>query len=330
LIKPIIKIRVAQLVRLLGEIGLGRLLFLFILLAILMYLAYKWLADPTRFLPLAIFSGIALLLIHLGRKDKRFLSLYARRPYRVFASEYMVLVLPFMVIGALHGHLQEMLCLPGIALVVPLLFLRKEFQVGIPAIKFLLNPFRASGHYALNIRVPIRHPLAFEWIAGLRQTFIIFVLAYALFLGFSFKPTVGVVGMLVLSVIVTNFYNHGEAREYIECFANSPKAFMAKKLLLNSKYMFLAILPLALVSVAFHPDTWYLVLGAMVLALLVQAIAIIFKYGLFTENADLSRNGMIVFFNVFCTLVPFFWPLPIIMGTRYYFKALRNLKPYFS
>ncbi|NJM14177.1 MAG: ATP-binding cassette domain-containing protein [Bacteroidales bacterium] len=35
---------------------------------------------------------------------------------------------------------------------------------------------------------------------------------------------------------------------------------------------------------------------------------------------------MIIYLNIMCILLPFFWPLPIIMGLRYFFKAKMDLK----
>jgi putative effector of murein hydrolase len=88
------------------------------------------------------------------------------------------------------------------------------------------------------------------------------------------------------------------------------------------------LLPMVVIAFIFQINTWYYTIGALLLAGLIQTITIIFKYALFSQNTDLGRNGMIVFFNVLCLLLPFFWPLPVIMGIRYYFKAQNKLKEY--
>ena len=99
---------------------------------------------------------------------------------------------------------------------------------------------------------------------------------------------------------------------------------------MNFKNLLILLSPIIIISLIFQFETWYLIAGAIVISLLFQILAIIFKYALFDENKDLGRNGMIVFINILFLLLPFLWPVPIIMGTLYYFKARKNLNRYFN
>ena len=88
-------------------------------------------------------------------------------------------------------------------------------------------------------------------------------------------------------------------------------------------------MPILLIAVICQPATWYYLIGAIIISILIQVISIIFKYALFEENISLSRNSIIVFLNILFIIVPLFWLVPLIMGIKYYIKAQNNLKEYF-
>jgi len=136
--------------------------------------------------------------------------------------------------------------------------------------------------------------------------------------------------MLIISVLLSGFYLQGEPREFIEYYANNPGDFLKKKIKIAIQSMMIILSPISIISVVFQPGTWYYIAGALILSMFIQVISIIFKYALFEENVSLNKNSMIVLLNIFFILVPLFWPVPIIMGIRYYFKAKQNLKKYFN
>jgi putative effector of murein hydrolase len=130
-------------------------------------------------------------------------------------------------------------------------------------------------------------------------------------------------------VLISGFYFYGESREFVELFAKNPKQFMLRKIYFNLRPLFIIFVPILIVALIFQPADWYYLIGALVVSILIQILTIIFKYGLFEENANLSRNSIIVFTNILFVIVPLFWPVPLIMGIRYYAKAQKNLKQYF-
>jgi putative effector of murein hydrolase len=127
---------------------------------------------------------------------------------------------------------------------------------------------------------------------------------------------------------VSGFYYYGESREFIELFSRDYRTFLVEKIKLSVRYLLVLLIPIVFISMIFQPGTWYYIIGAIIIATLIQIITIVFKYALFAENEDLGRNGIIISINVICILIPFLWPLPIIMGIKYYFKAQNNLKKY--
>lgn len=278
----------------------------------------------------AIITGFILLSIHASRKDKRFLKMNFNRSYLIILVEYFILVFPITIIFCFFKDWENILLLCLFCLLIPRIYLNLGLGNASSVIKLLLNPFSSNLNFKLNIKIPINNPKSFEWISGFRRYFIILIPVYLLFLSFSFKAYVAPISLIILSIIVSGFYYYGESREFIELFSWNYRTFLIRKIKMSIGHLLVLLMPIVFVSLIFQPGTWYYIIGAIIIATLIQIITIIFKYALFAENSDLGRNGIIVSINVICILLPFLWPLPIIMGIRYYFKAQNNLKKYLN
>jgi hypothetical protein len=240
------------------------------------------------------------------------------------------LAFPIIVVFCLFNDWKNIIVICLFCLLIPGIYLNLGLSNVSSLIKILLNPFSSNLNLKWNIKIPINNPRSFEWISGFRRNFIIIVPIYLLFLAFSFKAYVAPVGIVILSILVSGFYYYGESREFIELFSRNFRTFLVQKIKLSVKYFLFLLMPIDFISLIFQPGTWYYIIGATIIGTLIQIITIIFKYALFAENSDLGRNGIIVSINILCILLPFFWPLPIIMGTKYYFKAQNNLKKYLN
>jgi hypothetical protein len=319
----ILKIRLIQAFRVLKEIGLLRILFL------IAFMAYI-IKHARNSYVVTIITGIILLLIHISRKDKRFLKVNFNRSYLIFFVEYFTLVCPIIVVFCFFKDWENIIVICLFCVLIPRIYLNLGLGNVSSLVKILLNPFSSNLNFKLNIKIPINNPKLFEWISGFRRYFIIIVSIYLLFLAFSFKEYVAPIGLVILSIIVSGFYYFGESREFVELFSRNYKTFLVQKIILSVRYLLVLLMPIVFISLIFQPGTWYYIIGAIIIATLIQIITIVFKYALFVENMDLGRNGIIVSINVICILMPFLWPLPIIMGIKYYFKAQNNLKKYLN
>ena len=323
MILMILKIRLIQAFRVLKEIGLLRILFL------IAFMAYI-IKHARNSYVVTIITGIILLSIHASRKDKRFLKLNFNRSYLIFFVEYFTLVCPIIVVFCFLRDWENIIVICLFCVLIPRIYLNLGLGNVSSLVKILLNPFSSNLNFKLNIKIPINNPRLFEWISGFRRYFIIIVSIYLLFLAFSFKEYVAPIGLVILSIIVSGFYYFGESREFVELFSRNYKTFLVQKIILSVRYLLVLLMPIVFISLIFQPGTWYYIIGAIIIATLIQIITIVFKYALFAENMDLGRNGIIVSINVICILMPFLWPLPIIMGIKYYFKAQNNLKKYLN
>jgi hypothetical protein len=192
-----------------------------------------------------------------------------------------------------------------------------------------MNPFSSNLNSKFKVSLPFISISSFEWISGIRRNLFILAPAYLFFLAFSFKPFIAEVGLIFLSILISSFYFYGESREFIELFAKNPREFILKKILINFKQLFVVFTPILVIALIFQTATWSNLIVALIFSLLIQVYALIFKYGLFEENANLKRNSVILFVNFLFIIMPlFFWPVPIVLGIRYSIKAYVNLKKY--
>lgn len=243
-------------------------------------------------------------------------------------AEYVLLSIPILTILTLYGQWINTLFLIALCFLIPTLYHTIGLNSVSPVFKLLFNPFGSTGSFNLNFKVPIKNPISFEWISGIRRYALIIIPVYIVVLAFSYKAFIAPVGIVILSLITSGFYYYGEPREFIEIFFASCKRFILQKVSVSMQYLSVMLSPIVLIALVFQLHTWYYIIGAFIIAFIIQLITIVFKYALFAENADLGRNGILVSINILCALVPFLWPLPIIMGVKYYVKAQNNLKEY--
>jgi len=330
MIKTIIKIRLLQLYRLLKDIGIFRIIFVILLFSFILYVAFLTIKQPVKNPLTTIVSAILLIAVHAGRKDKRFLSITVVNPYFIYVSEYLLIILPLFLICIVSFNWSELGLLAILCIAIPLISFYSDFGKTSSFLKFIVKPFISGSNYTINAKIPITSAYAFEWISGIRRNFLFLVPLYILLVCFSFKPYVASIGMIVFSIIISGFYLYGECREFIELYATGTNEFIFRKIGINLRYLIILYIPVTAISILCQPSTWYFVAGAIIISCFIQILSIIFKYGLFKENSDLSRNSMIGILNIIFILIPFFWPVPIIMGIRYYIKGQNNLKKYFN
>lgn len=326
----IIKIRLLQFYRLIRGIGIFRMVFLLFIAGFVVFVAFNLLTERGYTLIFAAVMSVIIVSIHISRNDRNFIRMFYNRPYYIYLTEYFLIMLPFVVIALVVKNYRTAGLLLTPCFLIPFINFKADIQAGFSLLKILVNPFKTQHDFAGLMRLPLRNPLAFEWISGLRSNFIILIPVYLVVLTFSFRAIVAPVGMLIISGIISGFYYYGEPREFIEIFASGPSDFMIRKMAISIKYLSYLLSPIMVLALIFQPGTWYLIVGAWVVSCFFQVVTIIFKYALFRENRDLNSNGLLVLFNIMCILLPFFWPVPIIMGSRYYLKAKQNLKPYFD
>lgn len=110
-----LNLRSKQMVRVLAGIGPFRCLFLIGIAAILFYAFTK--VTSVWILPVCYL--LILWLYHNSRKDKEFLSLQMHGVKKLFAAEYLLLGLPFVISGIIAANYISLLVIILIAVVMP-------------------------------------------------------------------------------------------------------------------------------------------------------------------------------------------------------------------
>ncbi len=320
-------IRFKQFFRLFNGIDFIRLFFSLGIAAVVGFMLFGWSSNREYIKPWILVHTILFISIHISRNDKQFIKMITHWPYMIFFTEYFLLSLPVFISFIIHENWTGLILVP-ILFIISVLNLTITFSFsGI--IKLIMSLFR-SGTRMTAFNIPgTGNPLLFEWNSGIRSSIFFIGFIYLVIAVFSFTGYVAHIGMIVLSVLISSFYFRGEPRIFIEQFSSSPKQFLLRKISLNIKYLTIIFLPILIISLLFQTRMWYLLLLALFISYAIQLLAILIKYSLFREDADLQRNSLILVISVICLLLPFIWPLPVIVGIRSYRKALKNLNPYF-
>ena len=106
MIDKILNIRLKQAYRIINELGIFRVIFLLGLAVTLLaglFLSMKEKVNSNKELIIGLFA-LSILIIHLKRKDKDFLEIYAPKPQGVFIVEYIVLSVP-LILSLLYKRL---------------------------------------------------------------------------------------------------------------------------------------------------------------------------------------------------------------------------------
>jgi hypothetical protein len=327
LIFTLLSLRVKQFFRLFKGIDFIRLFFLLGLIAIVSFMLFSWSSNDKYTYPWIIIHSLIIFSIHLSRKDKPFLNSITKRSCDIYFIEYFILSLPVFIAFIINSNWKGLLVIPFIFFIS---FIGNS-KFSIPGkIKFNM----LSGLPVLNrfFRFPgTGNFFLFEWNSGLRSpNTIITGFIYLVVTCFSFTGYVAHIGMILISIFISAFYMHGEPRLFIESFSFSARRFLLNKIILDMKYITFIFLPIIIVSLVFQTEMWYLLILALIISYSIQILSVLIKYSLFQENANLERNFLILSISIIGLLLPFIWPLPVIIGIRSYKKAVRNLNSYFN
>ncbi|HEY9115984.1 MAG TPA: hypothetical protein VIN10_14910 [Bacteroidales bacterium] len=306
----ILHIRLKQVYRASSGLGLFRSivalgLVLFLLMALYTYISKPGLAEW-------ITAGylLSILTLHIKRPDKRFLRINLANHHVVLFFEYVLLALPLLVC-LLYLQFFE---------IVSVSFL------GLAVIPFLGFAFQKKG---LNNRIIRAIPdEAFEWKAGVRKYFIFGIIVWLTGLSTSWYVGSVPVAIIVLSLVVVNFFESSEPLSILISPELSPKRFLFRKLLIAQAIISLMLLPLVLAFVLFHPELWYIPVAEYVLISFVLWYAIFLKYAFYRPNEQLIGGQVFTSIGAMSLFLPFLVPLVWILSVRFYLKSISNLNPY--
>ena len=308
MVKSILKIQLKQLNRLATEVGLFRLIFLLGLAAYLFFAVYVKLQDPSyKDLIVGLFAFI-IFGIHTKRKDKIFLNLYSPQPQIIFFIEYLLLSLPILVL-----------------LVYYQFWLHTFFMIAfIFVLPFLKTPLKK---YSINTWLQKQIPNDnFEWKAGIRKQFILFMSVWLIAFFTSFFIGSVIIALFILGIVVMSFYEKNESLPMLLAKEESPKTFLKRKIWSHLLTYLSVMIPLFFSFIIFHPAHFYIPLLEIIIFSILIVYNILLKYAFYLPNEKAGGTQIFSAIGSISVLVPFVLIIVLVLGIKFWFQAHRNLK----
>jgi len=305
----LIRIRFLQSGRLLKELGLYSVL---IVAAIIVGVYASHLAFNMQ--SGAVFlTGIILLTclsIQSIRNDLHFISRHLQHPWMEIYSEYALMILPFAAAALFTANWYFFFILFACIGFIPLY--KPVFRQR--------TMFRKMGRMI--------SPQDFEWMSGIRRMYLYIFPLYTVAVLCCWLKILPLVLLWIITTLVVSFYEEGESLQVLRSPKLMPRAFLLYKITNPLLYLLLLFLPVLAVNVIFNPDFLLVNLIFIAAQLSLACFGIVFKYAMYVPGAKMRSNSIITGFVSMASVIPFFMPVPVIMTVIYYFKALKNLKPF--
>ena len=169
----------------------------------------------------------------------------------------------------------------------------------------------------------------FEWKTGLRQYGLAVCTLLLIGLGLSFYVATVPLVIFFLTLNTAVFYLNGESKELLSAMSDSPRDLIWKKIKTHLVTFYSMLLPLIVLFLVFNYVYWYVLAYVLVVSLIVNINAIIFKYASYEPGATFDDNTVLQALSMVSFLVPFTFPIPIILSIVNYRKALNRLSIYY-
>jgi hypothetical protein len=304
-INKIVDFRLRQFKRVLDSIGIFYFLFaLFLLSGVLLNFLANTFEGAKPWLGLLFF--LLPLNLHFKRMDWAFLDKLNINKSLLFFYEYNLLSLPFYVLLLMSENWLALL----------ILFTGNLSLIIIPVYKWKLNTQKWNLSF-----IPIK---AFEIRCGLRNQFFGILFLYIICLGLSFFIGTLILFIFLFSLIVSSFYNDIEEKTLINSFTVSN--FLWRKTLLHISIIQLALSPHYLLFLFFHLQYWFFVPALLLVSVMIQAFAIVYKYKAYYPGRRKVFNTTPVGVFSMAMLIPFFFPITFLMLFWYSHLAHKNMK----
>lgn len=312
MIKAIVKIRLKQFYRGLIGIGLIRIIFF---IGILAFIAFSLFLASSKYPDSFYTTGITaliILMVHTKRQDKSFLKIHFDNFKLIFLVEY--LILSSIVIAFLIFHLQW----------IPLLLLATIIYL---IIHLDLKTRNRSQNFRLLQLIP---SACFEWKAGIRQTLFILMPIWVIGLFTSFFIGSVPIVLFILGVMSFSYYEKGEPYQMIIAYEMGTILFLLHKIKMQISLFSILSLPLIVVFLVFHPETWYIPIIEYFIFISLYIYLILTKYAFYEPNSKSTSAQIFGAIGALGGIIPVFLPLVWIMSIRFFFKSKENLNFYLN
>jgi hypothetical protein len=299
------RIHIFRYLRILNQLGIFRVLFLLIIA----FYFLKSSSKPGLYQWQSLVFLMVVIQAHLGRKDHVLLgNLGLNRP-GYFIALYLLLLSPVIVFYIICSQYYAALILTGGSMMIAFVRSPVRFRWVIPTPSFRFLPAEA-----------------WEWRAGLKMYFPVFLIAYILPAVFYRQNFLFGACVLLLAITANSFQLHHEPMHMMEALAKSPVDYLRKKIVQQCLYFTLSVIPLILVSVLLYPEEFRPILLIFVNSLIVQIFSVSLKYAGYMPGQQSQYLLSITSLMNFAFIFPAILPLPVIMAVIFTRKAISRLK----
>lgn len=258
----------------------------------------------------AALAVLAVVRLHLGRRDLRLLAGLLRRPKLHLAAEYALTALLPAGILAARGHLLHALVTEAAAAACCLIPRRSS---------------RTGNGSWLRIAWLGYSP---EWTGTIRSHRTAALLFGLLLLGSTFVPYAGFPALALAALVCTECYTRNEPLVLLLLPGRGGSSLLWLKVRTAWRNYFLLTLPAAALSAALHPETAWLAAAWAPFAALVLLYAVLAKYAAYSpkEGAAPLPGAMRIGYLGF--LLPPLLPVTLALIVVYARRAEKNLNRY--
>jgi len=168
----------------------------------------------------------------------------------------------------------------------------------------------------------------FEWKAGIRKNIILFIGVW--FIAFITSFFIGSIpiAIFILGIVVMSFYENNESLPMLLAKEQSPKIFLRRKIR-NHLLIYLAVMiPLLLSFIVFHLEYYYIPLLEIILFYILIIYNILLKYAFYRPNEKSGGTQIFSAIGSISVFVPFVLIIVFVLGIKFLFQSLHNLKIY--
>lgn len=312
MIKAILALRVKQLLKIIRNFGLFRILIILAFLIFVFAAGFKYLAEfPTAYYIIGIFIYI-LVHLQLSRQDILFLIVHCEQYKKLLFLEYFILSVPLLT-GLIYYQYWY-----ALAFVISILILLVNFN-------FKLKK-RTRNSYIIRLI----GSESFEIIAGLRKFFIFYIIliltAVCTFFNHASIPVV----ILIIGVLPISFYEQGEPISFLFIPERNSREFLFMKVIKLISFQLTIMLPLCLLYQVFNFDLWYIPVVEIALFINLCFFVVYTKYAFYLPGKKSIGSQIFYILGVVSTIIPFLLPIMIGFSIYFYQKAIHNLNFYLN
>ncbi len=305
-------IRLKQLYRAYSDLGLFRSIVASGLIIFLIMALYTYISKPGLHGWITAGYLAFILIVHVKRPDRRFLKINVANHRGILFFEYALLAIP-LVFCQLYLQFFELAVVTILILFV------------IPFMGFSIQRKGLNNRFIRAIPDE-----AFEWKSGARKYYIFMVIVWFIGLFVSSYVVSVPVAIVILGLVMVNFYKYGEPLSLLMSQELGPKQFLFRKILTVQAIFSVILLPLVIAYLIFHLELWFILFFEYMLISFILWYAIFLKYTFYKPNKQLIARQLFTAIGAMSLFLPFLIPLLWILSVRFYSKSITNLNLYLN